>query len=168
MQGRRGYRQVREATADAGRARYGRRWFHPMGIAEVRGRVRSVIYGDFAAVAVLPTAPLKSIVKKLAMPLRKIIPIVLLCTAGAACAIAWMIANSPRATGKIVSGEVIYCGEQKRTVEINWCMVRLDPGTEMALVDMPRTFPGQKLVLMETRTSITKRTRFIIQKYGNR
>ena len=100
------------------------------------------------------------------MPLRKLVLIFLLCGVASVCAIAWTIANSPHATGKVVNGEVIYCGEQKSDVQNNWCMVRLDPGPEMTVVDMPRTFPGQKLVLMETRTRLTKRTQFIIQHYG--
>ena len=96
----------------------------------------------------------------------KVLLVSLLCGVVSVCAIAWTIANSPHATGKVVNGEVIYCGEQKSEVQNNWCMVRLDPGKEMTVVDMPRTFPGQKLVLMETQTRITRRTQFIIQHYG--
>jgi hypothetical protein len=100
------------------------------------------------------------------MPLRKLVLVFLLCGIASVCAIAWTIVNSPQATGKVVNGEVIYCGEQKSKVENNWCMGRLDPGMVTTLVDMPRSFPGQKLVLRETRTRVTKRAQFIIQHYG--
>jgi hypothetical protein len=100
------------------------------------------------------------------MRLRKVFLVILLGGIASVCAIAWTIANSPHATGKVVNGEVIYCGEQKSKTDDNWCMVRLDPGTEMTVVDMPRSLPGQKLLLMETRTRVTKRTQFIIQHYG--
>jgi len=100
------------------------------------------------------------------MPPRKLLLVFLLAGIASVCVIAWTIVNSPHATGKVVNGEVVYCGEQKSKTDDNWCMVRLNQGTEMTLVDMPRSFPGQKLVLMETRTRVTKRTQFIIQHHG--
>jgi hypothetical protein len=100
------------------------------------------------------------------MPRRRLVLVLLLCGIAVACAISWTVVNSPRATGRVVNGEVIYCGEQKSETESNWCMIRLDAGMETTVVDMPRTLPGQKLVLIEMRTPVTKRTQYFIQHYG--
>ena len=87
-----------------------------------------------------------------------------LCMTGV-CAIAWTILNMPRATGRILTGSVVYCGERKSGQA--WCMVRLDEDRRTFPVDMGGGgFPGQQLSLVEMRKRVTGQTQYLVRGLG--
>jgi hypothetical protein len=77
------------------------------------------------------------------------------------CAIAWTILNMPQATGRILTGKVVYCGEQRTGQP--WCMVRLEDDWRTVPVDMGGGFPGQQLSLVEMRKHVTGQTQYLIR-----
>jgi hypothetical protein len=81
------------------------------------------------------------------------------------CAIVWTYANSPQATGALISGEVLHCGTSNLYVDNHWCMVRIDHPREKVRVYMPPQSPGQKLTLIKTLTRLTGRVHYIVR-YG--
>jgi hypothetical protein len=80
------------------------------------------------------------------------------------CAIAWMMLNMPPATGRILTGVVLYCGEQK--TGLPWCMVRLDNDSRTVPVDIGGGYPGQQLSLVEMRKRVTGQTQYLVRGRG--
>jgi hypothetical protein len=81
------------------------------------------------------------------------------------CAIAWTMLNMPLATGRILTGEVVYCGEQDPDHPGSWCMVRLDMVSRTVPVNMAREFPGQQISM---RKRLTGQTKYLVRDRGKR
>jgi hypothetical protein len=96
----------------------------------------------------------------------KLVLILILCGIGAVGAMCWPLLNSPIATGRVANGKVIFCREHEVPATTNQCMVQLDNGLGTVTVNMPSAHPGQDLVLVETRSRITQRTKYIVRYYG--
>lgn len=82
------------------------------------------------------------------------------------CAIAWTMLNMPMATGRILTGTVVYCGEQQTGHPSSWCMVRLDMDSRTVPVNMAREFPGQQISLIEMRKRLTGQTQYLVRDRG--
>lgn len=74
--------------------------------------------------------------------------------------VAWTTLNTPQATGRIFTGQVVYCGEQGSGQAP--CMVRLDDGRTVP-ADMGGAFPGLHVSLVEMRKRVTGQTRYDLQ-----
>jgi hypothetical protein len=82
------------------------------------------------------------------------------------CAIAWTLLNMPLATGRILTGKVVYCGDQNTGHPSSWCMVRLDMDSRTVPVNMAREFPGQQNSLIEMRKRLTGQTKYLVRDRG--
>jgi hypothetical protein len=82
------------------------------------------------------------------------------------CAIGWTMLNMPQATGRMLTGKVIYCREQGLGHPSSWCMVQLDMDSRTVPVDMSREFPGQQLSLLEMRKRFTGQTQYFVRDRG--
>jgi hypothetical protein len=82
------------------------------------------------------------------------------------CAIGWTMLNMPQATGRILTGKVVYCREQGSGHPSSWCMVQLDMDSRTVIVDMAREFPGQQLSLVEMRKRLTGQAQYLLRDRG--
>jgi hypothetical protein len=82
------------------------------------------------------------------------------------CAIAWTLLNMPLATGRILTGKVVYCGEQDPDHPSSWCMIRLDMDSRTVPVKMAREFPGQQISLIEMRKRLTGQIKYLVRDRG--
>jgi hypothetical protein len=99
------------------------------------------------------------------MPVRKRMVTGIAVGLAGVSAIAWTILNAPQATGRIVSGNVVYCGE--RETGQPWCMVRLDRDWRTFPVDVGvGGYPGQQLSLVEMRRRVTGQTQYLVRGLG--
>jgi hypothetical protein len=96
------------------------------------------------------------------MGLRKPVWIGIILGAIGVFAVGWTILNQPLATGRVLTGTVIYCGEQQKS-ESSWCMIRLDLDSRTVPVDMAREYPGQQISLIEMRRRLTGRTYYLVR-----
>jgi hypothetical protein len=75
-------------------------------------------------------------------------------------AVVWTIANQPLATGRVLTGKVIYC--ERAAI----CVVRLEVDSRTVPVDMAREFPGQQISLIEMRRRLTGGTQYLVRGRG--
>ena len=98
------------------------------------------------------------------MPVRKAIVIGIGLGLVGGFAFAWTVLNAPQATGRIVTGNVVYCAERKSGQP--WCLVRFDRDWRTFPVDMGGGFPGQQLSLVEMRKRVTGQTQYLVRGPG--
>jgi hypothetical protein len=82
------------------------------------------------------------------------------------CAIAWTLLNMPLATGRILTGKVVYCGEQPTGHPSSWCVVRLDMDSRTVRVNMAREYPGQPISLIEMRKLLIGQAKYLVRDRG--
>ena len=71
--------------------------------------------------------------------------------------------NSPEETGALTRGQISYCGVSDAYVDNHWCMVKIDSSQKAVRVYMSPQSPGKELTLIETRTRVTGRVRYVVR-----